>query len=91
MLISPRLDFPPWSRAASITNRTAVYAIRTYGGVGGGGREPFSYPDHECVRYVSKRGLVRLPHNFCLDGAHGDVRLWAGELGPDIGERDHFI
>lgn len=25
--------------------RTAVYVIRTHGGVGGGGREAFSYPD----------------------------------------------
>src|SRR4029077_9513972 len=29
------------------------YTRSTYGGVGGGGREPFSYPDHECVRYVN--------------------------------------
>jgi len=26
-------------------HRTAVYAIRTYGGVGGGSREASSYPD----------------------------------------------
>ena len=27
--------------------RTAVYVTRTYGGVGGGGREVFPYPDSE--------------------------------------------
>ena len=26
-------------------HRTAVYVTRTHGGVGGGGREAFSYPD----------------------------------------------
>ena len=26
--------------------RTAVYVTRSYGGVGGGGREVFSYPDY---------------------------------------------
>ncbi len=36
-----------------MTDRTAVYATRSYGGVGGGRRESFSYPDHECVRYIA--------------------------------------
>jgi hypothetical protein len=41
-----------------MTDRTAVYATRTYGGVGGGRREPFSYPDHECARHVNLRIIV---------------------------------
>lgn len=32
-------------RRADLICRTAVYVIRTHGGVGGGGREAFSYPD----------------------------------------------
>ena len=34
-----------WQRAVNLICRTAVYVIRTHGGVGGGGRKVFPYPD----------------------------------------------
>src|ERR1019366_5136213 len=49
MPISARLDFRPWSRVDSITNRTAVYGpVRTV--VWEGRRsDPPPYPDQECL------------------------------------------
>ena len=37
--------------------RTAVYVTRSYGGVGGGGREAFPYPDSATIR--SGTGIVK--------------------------------
>jgi hypothetical protein len=42
-----RLDYRPWLfwlEPLDWLCRTAVYVTRSYGGVGGGGREVFPYP-----------------------------------------------
>src|ERR1019366_2997632 len=61
MPISPRLDFRPWSRVDSITNRTAVYGpVRTV--VWEGRRsDPPPYPDHECLRHITARVCPSFP------------------------------
>ena len=41
--------------------RTAVYVTRTHGGVGGGGREAFSYPDVCRAWHESRRVQVPVP------------------------------
>ena len=51
-----------------MTDRTAVYATRTYGGVGAGRRELFSYPDHECVRHIIPSTILTI----CLNKQNGD-------------------
>src|SRR5712692_3355104 len=55
MQLSPRLDFRPWSRDDSMTNRTAVYGpVRTV--VWEGRRsDPSPYPDHDCPPHPDRR------------------------------------
>jgi hypothetical protein len=62
--ISPRSGSPLWPRVDSSTCRTAVYANRTYGGVGGGTGDRSPYPDPRACptgqrRWNEKAGLQR--------------------------------
>jgi hypothetical protein len=51
MLTSGRSDFRPWSRAASVTNRTAVYgSVRTVVWQGSAGdRCPYADQTRQCL------------------------------------------
>src|ERR1700692_3945928 len=79
MPISTRLDFRPWSRVDSITNRTAVYGpVRTVVWEGRRSDTP-PYPDRN-----------RLPHHHRISG----FRRVSGEktndrMGSSIGIHTH--
>src|SRR2546428_11819336 len=46
-----------WLYANGSTHRTAVYAIRTYGGVAGGTGDRSPYADQECARHAAPQKI----------------------------------
>src|ERR1017187_5683434 len=99
MPISARLDFRPWSRVDSITNRTAVYGpVRTV--VWEGRRsDPPPYPDQECLG--TTRGQTRVstrPKSRALGHSGQSQALHIFEQGHEIdfhllvaAEHDHIL